>query len=105
MCVGVHTSKAPSFVYNPINVTKVTLLHDKPRRSLRDPDDFFLLSFCDSVSAEFPWCADDGFHVRGFLMVLWTIKPRIQTLCKEVPKQGTQCLFVVWVHKQELTFI
>lgn len=48
LCVLLRTSKAPSFVHNPINVTKVTLPQDNPRRSLWAPADFFSLpSFCD----------------------------------------------------------
>lgn len=41
LCVLVRTSKAPSVVYNPINVTKVTLPQDNPQRSLWAPADFF----------------------------------------------------------------
>lgn len=94
LCVSARTSPAPSFVYNPINVTKVTLPQDNPPRSLCAPADLFsLLSFCDQVSAEFPWCADDGFHVGGFLMVSWPSEQPIQTPCKRLhPKVHNVCL-------------
>lgn len=47
---------------------------------------FSLHSFCDQVSAEFPWCRDVGFHGP------MACKPPIQTPCKG------KCLFVVCSH-------